>query len=249
MTDASHGSAPPGRAAWFATTRWSLVVRVQHGSAASAQAALEQLCRTYWYPLYACVRRLGQSPEDAEDSVQGFFAAFLAGNYLKSADPGRGRFRSFLLMALKRYLANEWDKARAQKRGGAHRPIAWDGLTAEQRYVLEPGERFTPDQLYERRWALTLLEAVLARLQQEQLQAGRGEWFASLKEFLTSPGRGTPYAGIAARLKVSESAVKVALHRLRRRYRELLEAEIADTVSAPGEIAEERRYLLAVLSR
>ena len=218
------------------------------GDSTRARAALEALCRTYWYPLYAFARRMGQSPHDAEDSVQGFFAICLEKNYLAAAEQAKGRFRSFLLLSLKRFLAKERDKSRARKRGGGQRPIALDGLTAEQRYALEPAEPLSADRLFERRWALTLLEQVLSRLRAELAAAGRLEAFEQLKEFLLAGGRGTPYKELAARLGTSEGAVKVGVHRLRQRYRELLEEEIANTVASPEEVAEERRYLLAVLS-
>jgi RNA polymerase sigma factor (sigma-70 family) len=219
----------------------------QHSS--RARAALEALCRPYWYPLYAFVRRMGQSPHDAEDAVQGFFAVCLQKNHLAAADEAKGRFRSFLLLALKGFLAKERDKSRACKRGGGQKPIALDGLTAEQRYALEPAEHLSADKLFERRWALTLLEQVLSRLRNEQAEPGQREAFEQLKEFLLACGRGTPHAELAARLGTSEGAVKVAVHRLRQRYREVLQEEIANTVTSPEEAEEERRYLLAVLSR
>ena len=242
-TDSSHS-----RHQWFVTTRWSVVLAAGHGDSTRARAALENLCQTYWYPLYAFVRRLGHTPHDAEDLVQSFFERCLEKNYLGAADRAKGRFRSFLLLALKRFLANEFDKARARKRGGAQPPIALDALTAEQRYALEPADRLSADKLYERRWALTLLEHVLARLRDEQAAAGRLTAFEELKDFLVSGGRGTPYADLAARLDTTEGAVKVAVHRLRQRYRALLQEEIAQTVSSPDEISEERHYLLSVLS-
>ena len=192
---------------------------------------------------------MGQSPHDAEDSVQSFFAVCLEKNYLAAAEEARGRFRSFLLLALKRFLAKERDKSHARKRGDGQKPIALDGLTAEQRYALEPVELLSADKLFERRWALTLLEQVLSRLGAEQAAVGQREAFEQLKEFLLAGGRGTPYVELAARLGTSEGAVKVAVHRLRRRYRDLLEEEIANTVTSPEEAADERRYLLEVVSR
>ena len=212
-----------------------------------ARVALEKLARAYWYPLYAFVRRLGKSPQDAEDVVQSFFAVCLEKNYLGAADQAKGRFRSFLLLALKRFLGHERERERALKRGGGEAVVALDGLSAEQRYALEPADQMSADRLYERRWALTLLEQVLARLRSEQVAAGRLEVFEQLRGWLTSGGRGTPYAELAGRLGMSESAVKVAVHRLRRRYRDLLEQEIAQTVASPTEVEEERRHLLAVL--
>jgi RNA polymerase sigma factor (sigma-70 family) len=233
---------------WFLTTRWSVVLAAGGSDSTRVRDALEALCEAYWYPLYAFVRRLGHSPHDAEDLVQAFFARCLEKNYLSAADRTKGRFRSFLLIALKRFLANEWNKARTRKRGGVVPPISLDALGAEQRYALEPSERLSADRLFERRWALTLLEQVLARLRAEQIADGREETFEVLKDALTGSGGGTPYAELARRLGTSEGAVKVAVHRLRRRYRELLEAEIANTVGSPEEVAEERRYLLSVLS-
>jgi RNA polymerase sigma-70 factor (ECF subfamily) len=242
-------SSAPSRHADFTATHWSVVLAARGGDSIIARGALETLCRTYWYPLYAYVRRLGQSPHDAEDSVQGFFAVCLEKNYLAAAEEAKGRFRSFLLLALKRFLAKERDKSRARKRGGGQKPIALDSLTAEERYALEPAEQLSADKLFERRWALTLLEQVLSRLRDEQAAAGQSEAFEQLKEFLLAGGRGTPYAELAPRLGTSEGAVKVAVHRLRQRYRELLQEEIANTVASPEEAEEERRYLLSVLSR
>lgn len=248
MRHPTPNSSEHSRRERFVTTYWSLVLSAQRGDSTRARTALEKLCHAYWYPLYAFVRRMGQSPHDAEDSVQGFFAVCLEKNYLDAADETKGRFRSFLLMALKRFLAKERDKSRARKRGGGQKPIALDGLTAEQRYALEPAEHLSADKLFERRWALTLLEHVLSRLREEQATSGRLEAFEQMKEFLLAGGRGTPYMELAARLGTSEGAVKVAVHRLRQRYRELLEEEIANTVASPEEVEDERRYLLAVLS-
>jgi len=228
---------------WFLTTHWSVVVNARAADSKTAKAALESLCNTYWYPLYAFVRRLGHSPHDAEDLIQGFFAQCIEKDYLRAADQEKGRFRSFLLVALKRFLANEWDRARTRKRGGDRQIISLD---AEQRYAAEPAEALSPDKLFERRWAMTLLENVLAKLKAEQISAGRLAIFTELQPVLTS--RGTPYADLAKRLGLTESAIKVAVHRLRQRYRELLEQEIANTVSSPAEIEEERRYLLRILS-
>ena len=248
MPASSFGSSRSHEPEWFATTHWSVVIAAGQGDSEPKREALEKLCRRYWYPLHVFVRRLGYRPHDAEDLVQGFFAVCLEKNYLGVADQSKGRFRSFLLVALKRYLANARNKALTRKRGGAQVHVSLDALTAEQRYALEPADRLSPDKLYERRWALTLLDQVIARLQSEQAAAGRGAVFEQLKEFLTSPDRGSPYSELAARLGLSEGAVKVAIHRLRRRYRELLEEEIAHTVSAPDQIQEERRHLLAALS-
>lgn len=244
-------TSPPAESSqpqWFVTTHWSVVLAAGRGDSTRSRAALEKLCRNYWYPLYAFVRRLGNNAHDAEDLVQSFFAVCLEKNYLGAVEQGRGRFRSFLLIALKRFLANEWDKQRAQKRGGAQVPVALDSLTAEERYALEPAEQLSADKLFDRRWALTLLERVVQRLEAEQTATGKSEHFTTLKECITAAGRGTPYAELAQQMSTSEGAVKVAVHRLRARYRELLEEEIANTVASPADIDEERRELLRALS-
>ena len=248
MPERSSHSASSTQPQWFVTTHWSVVLAAGRGDSTGARAALEKLCQNYWYPLYAFTRRLGHSAHDAEDLVQSFFAVCLEKNYLGAADQAKGRFRSFLLLALKRFLANEWDKQRALKRGGTQATISLDSLTAEQRYALEPAEQLTAEKLYERRWALTLLDQVVTRLRDEQVAAGKLDQFEQIKECITAAGRGTPYADIAKHLGTSEGAVKVAVHRLRQRYRELLEAEIANTVASLEEIEEERRHLLAALS-
>jgi RNA polymerase sigma-70 factor (ECF subfamily) len=236
------------RQEWFLTTHWSVVTAAGQGDSSQARAALEKLCHTYWYPLYTFIRRLGHSPHDAEDLVQAFLGQCVEKNYLGAADAAKGRFRSFLLLALKRFLANQHDRARAQKRGGPTPPLSLDALPAEQRYALEPADRLSADRLFERRWALTLLENVLGRLREEYAAAGRLEAFELLKNALGGRTRDTPYADLAQQLDTTVGAVKVAVHRLRRRYRELLESEIAHTVTTPEEVAAERRYLLEVLS-
>ena len=213
-----------------------------------AYDALTRLCQTYWHPLYAYVRRLGYSPHDAQDLTQEFFARLLARNSLAGADESRGRFRSYLLAALKHFLANEWDKARAQKRGGGQIPIPIDPAAAETGCVFEPADPVTAEKIYERRWALTLLDLVLRRLRQEYAVTGREKVFEELKPTLTEARRSVRYAEIAIRLGSSEGAVKVAVHRLRQRYREVLRAEIADTVAGPGEVEDELRNLFAALA-
>jgi RNA polymerase sigma-70 factor (ECF subfamily) len=248
MPNTPVDSSTRARHEQFVTTHWSVVMAAAHGENLQAGAALEKLCETYWYPLYAFVRRLGRRSHDAEDVVQGFFAQCVEKNYLQSVDQAKGRFRSFLLLALKRYLAKEHEKSHARKRGGGQTMIALDAFAAEQRYALEPAEQLSADKLYERRWALTLLDQVLSRLREEQAAAGRLEAFEQMKEFLQSGGRGTPYSELASRLGASEGSVKVAIHRLRRRYRELLEEEIAHTVATAEEVAEERRHLRKALS-
>jgi RNA polymerase sigma-70 factor (ECF subfamily) len=213
-----------------------------------AQAALEELCRLYWYPLYAYVRRRGYEPHDAQDMTQAFFARFLEKNYLGSVDRRKGRFRSFLLASLKHFLADEWDRARAQKRGGNYVFIPFDEQSAEAAYRLEPSQNSTAEKIFERRWALTLLDQVMNRLQREYVENGQKALFEQLKGSLMGSGDSAPHAEIAARLGMSEGAVRVAAHRMRRGYREHLRTEIAQTVDSPGEIDDEIRCLLAALS-
>ncbi len=219
------------------------------GQSDSAQAAeaLEQLCRTYWYPLYAFVRRQGHNAPDAEDLTQEFFARFLAKEYFERADPARGRFRSFLLACLKNFLAEQHRYAGRLKRGGGQPSVSWDSKTAEERYQLEPAEPLTPEKIYDRHWALTLLENALARLGGEQSAAGRQEVFAALKDCLWGEGGDTSYAEAAARLNMTVGALKVTIYRLRQRYRELLREEVANTVVAAEDIDSELRHLIAAI--
>jgi RNA polymerase sigma-70 factor (ECF subfamily) len=232
----------------FVTTQWSAVLAAGRSDTTHALAALEQLCCHYWHPLYAYVRRAGYSREEAEDLTQEFFARLLAQNTVARADPARGRFRSFLLASLKNFLANEWDKARARKRGGGAQLLPLEFDTAETRcaHPVAPGD--TPDRAFDRQWALTLLDVVLGRLRQEYTKAGREDLFLGLKDTLAGGRAEIPYRDLGAGLGLSEGAVKVAAHRLRRRYRELLREEIANTVAGPEEIEEELRQLLAALS-
>ena len=240
-------SPEPSDAGGFSATRWTLVLAAARGDATPrAAAAMEELCRSYWYPLYAFIRRRGYASHEAEDLTQGFFARLLDKHGLAGIDPAKGKFRAFLLAALKHFLANERDRAAAQRRGGGATIIRLDGLDAETRYGLEPAHELTPERLFERRWALTVLEQVLARLQAEFTAGGRGALFDALKDFLAGSGS-RPYARVAEELKMTEGAVKVAVHRLRRRYRELLREEIAQTVADPREIDEEIGYLLGCL--
>jgi len=209
---------------------------------------LAKLCQAYWYPLYAYVRRRGHSPEDAQDLTQEFFARLLEKNWVRNADQQKGRFRSFLLGAMNHFLADEWDKARAQKRGGGVKPLPLQFDTAETRFSLEPADNLTPERAFERRWALTLLDEVLNRLRLEYEHDGKVELFAALNPCLVGDRTSQPYAELAAKLGVSEGAVKATVHRLRQRYRQLLRDEIAHTVSEPGEVDEELRHLFAVLA-
>ena len=233
---------------YFATTHWTVVVNARAADTRVARAALEQLCQTYWYPLYAFVRRQGCSPHDAQDFTQEFFARLLEKNSLDEVDRAKGRFRSFLLTAMKHFLANEWDRARAQKRGGGHAHVPIDAQFAETRYGLEPGHDQTPEKLFERRWVLTLLDNVLTRLRDEQVAAGKAEQFDELKVALTADRDSLPYAELGERLSMREGAVKVAVHRLRQRYREVLRSEIGHTVANAADVEEEIRHLFAVLA-
>ncbi|MGD0252586.1 MAG: sigma-70 family RNA polymerase sigma factor [Verrucomicrobiota bacterium] len=238
---------PPHRPV-FVTTHWSVVLTAARSDTTRARAALENLCQTYWPPLYAYVRRRGYSPEDAQDLTQTFFARLLERNAVAGVDPAKGRFRSFLLASLKHFLANEWDKAKAQKRGGGQVMIPLDIKSAENSGGFEPADNLTAENIFERRWALTLLEQVLRRLRAEYVRAGRENLFEQLKPTLTETSRTVAYAEIAIRLGTTEGAVKVAVHRLRQRYREVLRAEIADTVANPGEVEDEIRNLFAALA-
>ena len=213
-----------------------------------AHQALETLCRNYWYPLYAYVRRQGHSAHDAQDLTQAFFARLLEKNYLADVQREKGRFRSFLLASLKHFLANEWDREQALKRGGGKRLIALDEDSAESRYKLEPKDDLSADKIYERRWALTLLDQVLAKLRGEFEKDGKLEQFETLKQYLSAGRTSVSYAQAADKLGMNEGAIKVAVHRLRKRYRELLRAEIAQTVATASEVEAEIRYLFAALS-
>jgi len=231
----------------FVTTHWSVVMAAGKNDSAQASEALEQLCRTYWYPLYAFVRRQGHEAGDAEDLTQEFFARFLAKGYFARADPARGRFRNFLLACLKNFLAEQHRQAARLKRGGGQPLISWDSQTAEDRYQLEPAAPLTPEKIYDRRWALTLLENALARLEDEQSAAAKQQVFAQLKDCLWGEGSGAGYAEMAARQGMTVGALKVTVHRLRRRYRELLREEVAHTVATGEDIDAELRYLIRVI--
>jgi RNA polymerase sigma-70 factor (ECF subfamily) len=227
----------------FATTHWTVVLAAGRRSTPQADHALEELCRAYWYPLYAYVRRHGHSKEDAEDLTQGFFACFLERNYLEGLSSKKGRFRAFLLAALKHFLANERDKSQRQKRGGGVAPLSLDWQDADARYQIDPTDQLSPDKLYDRAWAMTLLEQVISRLRDECAAEGRGKVFEQLKPFLMASQSAIPYADAATRLGLNEGAARVAVHRLRKRYRELLREEISQTLSDPADAEEEMRAL------
>jgi len=236
---------PSFRSPIFATTRWSVVIAAQQEPTGVADEALETLCRTYWYPLYAYVRRAGRGAHDAQDLTQEFFARLLAKEWLNSADRGKGRFRTFLLVAMKRFLAKEWQREHAQKRGGDFHFVPIDPEGAEERYAAEPG--LEPDAVYERRWALTLLDTALDSRASEFRSAGKERDFELLKPWLTA-GRGEiPYGELASTLGTTEGAARVAVHRLRKRFRELFRAIIAETVADANEIPDELQHLARVL--
>jgi RNA polymerase sigma factor (sigma-70 family) len=241
-------TAADGASARFLTTHWSVVLAVGRSDSTRSQTALARLCQTYWYPLYAYVRRRGHSPHDAQDLTQEFFARLLERHSLASADPNRGRFRSFLLSSLNHFLAHEWEKVRAQKRGGRCEVLSLDLALAEERYDLEPADTSSPDKLFDKHWAGALLEEVLNQLEAEYQQAGKAELFAGLKQTLTGTRESQPYAVLAARLGMNEAAIKVAVHRLRKRYRQLLRAEIANIVADSEQAEDELRYLFTALA-
>ncbi|HZU35482.1 MAG TPA: sigma factor [Gemmataceae bacterium] len=237
----------PANGRHFASTHWSVVAAAAQRWSPEARQALETLCQTYWYPLYTYARRRLANADDARDLTQSFFVRLLEKDYLQAADPKRGRFRSFLLTAFMHFLAKERDHAQAQKRGGGRQTISFDFQAGERRYTLEPVDRATPEALFERRWALTILEQAMARLRQEFVSAGKAALFDALKGALAGDGTIGPYGDVANQLGMSEQAIKVAVHRLRRRYRELLRAEIAQTVDRPEEVDEELHALFAAV--
>jgi RNA polymerase sigma factor (sigma-70 family) len=243
--NAVQKSSPDGL---FTTTHWTAVLSASQMGSPESEAALATLCETYWYPLYVFVRRQGHGFEDAQDLVQGFFAKVLEKNYFQDADQVKGKFRSFLLLALKRFIANEWDRESRQKRGGGRVIVSLDQGDTETRYRAEPADEMTPEKAFERRWAITLLNQVLTRLECELAAAQKSPLFNELKVFLSGDQSEVPRAEIASRLGLSDGALRGAIHRLRCRYRELLRAEIAHTVDSPGAIDAEIRQLFAALS-
>jgi RNA polymerase sigma factor (sigma-70 family) len=233
MRTENPDSGPGTNNGAFATTHWSVVQAAGHDTASAAQPAREQLCRTYWYPLYAHVRRRGYSREDAEDLTQAFFTRLLTHGSLSVADSSRGRFRCFLLAGLNHFLANEWNKARAEKRGGDRNHLSFDTATGEQLYDREDSRELNPEELYERSWALQFLDHVRARLRHAYAEEGKVDRYEALERFL--PGEEDPpsYAQAAAQLGVPEGTLKSEVHRLKRRYGELLREEVAHTVASP----------------
>jgi RNA polymerase sigma factor (sigma-70 family) len=238
----------PAASPAFATTHWSVVLLAGRNDTERARAALAKLCRTYWFPLYAYVRRRGHPPHDAQDFTQEFFARLLERQSLAQADPEGGRFRSFILTAMKNFLAGEWQKTQAQKRGGGIEMLSLDLAAAEHRFELEPADAASPDKLFDRQWALALLDKVLQQLEDDYANEGRAALFAACKAPLTGARAAQPYAALADQLGLSEGAVKVTVHRLRKRYRALLQEEINQTVASPEEADLEMRHLLQCLS-
>jgi RNA polymerase sigma factor (sigma-70 family) len=243
----SSGALPSVEAAAFCTTRWSLVLSAREQDSPEADAALSQLYRTYWYPLYAFARRRGCLPHDAEDLIQGFFVHLLERRDLASVARERGRFRSFLIVALKHFLINQWERRAAEKRGGRFSFVPLESAAAEQRFASEPAARHEDDRAFDRGWAVTLVQTVFTRLREEHDATGRTRTFAALLPFLSTEAPRRSQAEIAAELGLNENAVKQAVHRLRQRYRELLREEIAQTVLHPGDIEDELRHLIEVL--
>jgi len=231
----------------FATTHWSVVTAAGNRNSEEAAAAFEKLCRAYWYPLYAYVRRKGLSAADAQDLTQEFFYRMIGKNYLESVDRNAGSFRSFLLASINHLLANEWDKARTLKRGGGHEIISLDAEEAEGRFLQEPALNGSAEKAFDRRWALTLLDRALARLRGEFANAAKLQQFDLLKAFLSDIASEGEYAALAEPLGLEAGGVAVAVHRLRQRYREIVRAEIAQTVTTEAELSAEMEYLFAAL--
>lgn len=245
MTNGETMNTLPGQS-HFPTTRWTMVVAAGDRQRKDAQTALVSLCENYWYPLYAYLRRRGYSTDQAQDLTQEFFMRVLEGRYLDRADPEKGRFRSFILTSLKFFVADEEDRHRARKRGGGVL-VSLEFSSGEERYQHEPAHNETPERIFERRWALSALDRVVERLRNEFANHGRPEHFERLKMFLLGQSD-APYAALAVEMNTSEGALRVAIHRIRRRFRELFRQEIADTVADPAEVESELRYLAAVLT-
>lgn len=245
--------APHSQSPRFATTRWSLVLQAKDKGDPDGVAALAELCRAYWYPLYSFLRRRSRDVHDAQDLTQGFFSRLLEKDFLDDVQPERGRFRSFLLVALKHYVSNERDRDRAAKRGGGRREralelSAFDWESGESRYLTEPADYLTPERLFERQWALALLERVLMRLRDEYASAGKTSQFEVLRPYLSADNDKSTHADVASSLKITPDAARVTVHRLRKRYRQLLRDEIAQTVASSEQIDDEIRHLFDVLA-
>ena len=232
----------------FATTQWNVVSAAGELDSEPSRRALETLCDAYWYPIYVYVRRKGYGPDDAEDLTQEFFAQLIAKEHLRLADRNKGKFRSFLLAMLHYFLARQWTRAHRQRRGGQYRFVSLDQPVAEERYQIEPMDHDTPEKEFQRQWALTVLKQAMTALETECAEVGKATLFREVKHLLSGERDGASYSAIGLRLSMTESAVRVAVHRLRQRYGELLRAEIAQTVETESEVEAELRYLLQILS-
>jgi len=246
MNSDSPSSSAPGDI--FATTHWTVVLAAGRRHTPQSDGALEELCRTYWFPLYAYVRRRGHTKEDAEDLTQAFFARFLEKNHLEGLSAERGRFRAFLLASLKHFLINEWKKSQRLKRGGGEAPLSLDWQTADTKFQVAATAEPSPDKAFDREWALALLSKVIERLQKECEADGKVKLFEQLKVFLTAGKSESAQAEVAKALGMEEGAVRVAIHRLRKRYRALLRDEIVQTLSDPAQADEEMRALFGAFS-
>ncbi len=232
----------------FETTRWSIIAAAGQQPSSESSRALASLCTAYWHPLYAYVRRRVSDVNEAQELTQAFFAELLEKNYVGAATPARGRFRSFLLTAFKHFLAKEWEKAKTQKRGGGRAPISLNFSAEDSRLCIEPASGLTAEQYYDQQWAIALLGQTMERLKREFEETAKAPLFERLKSFLIGDHAGTTYAQAAAELKITEAAAKQAASRMRRRYRELLREEIAQTVAGPDEVADEIRNLFTTLN-
>lgn len=242
-SQASRPNAP------FPTTKWTLVQKIQRGSEADTRSALEEVCRAYWYPIYAYLRHHGQSPHDAEDLTQAFFQRLIEERSIRDAQAERGRLRAFLLGVLKRLLSDHFEKLRAMKRGGSAKILSFEELDAEALYANEPADTKSPDAIFDRAWAVSVLQTAEARLRGESEGADDVKTFESLREFLPLGENATPYRKVAAKLKLEESTVRLQIHRMRKRYRKHIEEEIAQTVADAAEQKEELAHLMAAMGR
>jgi len=248
MPDEKPNDAARAGGQWFNPTDWKVVMAAGSNDPCHGSAALEQICQTYWYPLYAYVRRRGYSPEDAQDLTQEFFRRFLESNSVSHARQERGRFRSFLLTSMQNFLADQWERGQAKKRGGGKKILAWDDLSPELRYKAEAQPGVAPERVYDERWAATVFEEALNRLRTRFVASGKSRQFEELKSFMSREPADGEYESIAARLGTTADAVAVAVHRLRKRYGELVREEIASTVSNPADIEDEMRHLLSLIA-
>lgn len=247
MGEEKQRNSTPGQSR-FATTHWSVILAAGNQSSPDYQQALSNLYETYWYPLYAYLRRRGYHRQQAEDYTQEFFASLLERHSIEKADPKQGKFRSFLLASLKNFLSDEWDREKAQKRGGDRKLFSLDIDDGETRYISEPADDLTPEKLFERAWAISVLNQVMARLKAEYIDADKQQLFDHLKIYLTAEQDSIPYRDAAALLNMTEGAVRIAVHRFKKRYGEIVREEIAQTVATAEQIEEELCELFAALA-